>query len=148
MLSSLLMLGSTNRKMKKINYLCALVWVAYMLSNANMKEGIIFTAVNIGVFLVTFALGQLVKGKYSNTIISVGSILIWSVLIDIVCFYMYPQFVIGQTIFGYIGNGLAFNAKYVFVNIFALAIAHVLGFVANRIKLEASISANKTVDEK
>lgn len=133
MLNSLLMLGSTNKKMKKINYLCAAAWVAYMLMNANLKTGLIFAVVNSIVFLITFELGQVVKGKYSNTIVSVFSILIWSILIDVACFYMYPQFTMGQSIIAYIGNGIAFNAKYVLSNVVALSFVYGCDFVAKKL---------------
>ena len=133
MLNSLLMLGSTNKKMKKINYVCAIIWIGYMLLNAKLKTGLIFTIVNLIVFLSTFVLGQVVKCKYSNTAISIFSIIIWSIVIDIISFYMYPQFTMGQNIISYIGNGVVFNARYIFSNIAVLSAVYGLDYATKKI---------------
>ena len=131
MLNSLLMLGSTSKKMGKITYLCAFIWIGYMLMNANLnsKAGLIFTGVNLIVFLITFAIGKIVKGKYSNVAVSIFSIIIWSILIDLACFYMFPQFAMGQNIIGYIGSGIEFNFKYVFSNIFVLSAVYLCDWI-------------------
>lgn len=47
-----------------------------MLLNANLKTGLIFTIVNLIIFLSAFALGEVVKGKYFNTAVSIFSIVI------------------------------------------------------------------------
>lgn len=133
MLNALLMLGSTNQKMKKINFLCVGVWIAYMLMNANLETGLAFTIVNLIIFLGVVTLGKLAKGKCSNTVVSVFSILIWSVLIDVVCFYMYPQFAITQNILGYIESGILFNLKYAFSNAIVLAFVYACDFVTNKL---------------
>ena len=145
MLNSLLMLGSTNKKMKKINYVSAIIWIGYMLLNANLKTGLIFTIVNLVVFLSTFALGQVVKGKYSNIAISIFSIIIWSVLIDIISFYMYPQFTMGQSIITYISNGIAFNAKYVFSNVAVLSAVYGLDFATKKISALLKMKKEKVL---
>ena len=116
MLNSLLMLGSTYNKSKRINIVFAISWIAFMLMGSDLKNGLVFTVMNIMAFTLVFGLGRLVKGKYSNKIVAVSSILIWSVLIDSIAYFLYPQFTIGQTIFGYIGSGIIFNYKYVFYN--------------------------------
>jgi len=132
MLNALLMFGSTNKKMKKINWFCMIMWFIFMFMNADFKTGAIFTLINAAVFFFTFGLGQFAKGKYSNTIVSVCSILIWSILIDIISFYMYPQFTMGQNIIGYIYNGIVFNAKYILLNIFVLSILYGYEFMVNK----------------
>lgn len=116
MLGSLLMLGSTNNKLKKVNYIFAIMWIIYMLSNANLESGMLFVIANIFAFGVVFVLSKLLKGKYSNMVLSVCSILIWSVLIDIITFFAYPEFATGHNIAGYIFNGILFNLKFVFTN--------------------------------
>ena len=134
MLNALLMLGSTNKKMGKINWVCSIIWIAYMLMNSNLKTGLIFTVMNAVVFFIIFGIGQMVKGKYSNAVISICSILIWSILIDTITFFVYPQFTMGQNIIGYIYNGIIFNAKYILSNIVALFVIYGCNFMVNKIR--------------
>lgn len=134
MLNSLLMLGSTSKKMGKINFLCVIMWIGYMLMNANLETGLFFAIVNLIVFLITFGLSKIVKGKLANSAVAVFSILIWSILIDTITFFMYPQFTMGQNIVGYIFNGIVFNAKYVLSNIIVLCLVYGCDFMMNKIK--------------
>lgn len=133
MINSLLMLGSTARKNKKVNIIFAITWISYMLINANLKTGLNFVIVNIITFAVIFGLGQLIKGKYSNAFISISSVLIWSVLIDIICYFMFPQFVVGQNIITYVWNGILFNYKHIFTNALVLGIVNGVEFSVKKI---------------
>ncbi len=142
MLNSLFMLGSTNKKLKKGNYLFCMLWISYMLLNANLKSGLIFVVANIFTFMVVFILCQKIKGKYSNTIMSIASILIWSILIDIITYFMYPQFVGAQNIISYIFNGILFNYKYIFTNILVVVGINGLEFIFKKI---TQIQTNKNL---
>lgn len=121
MLNSFLMLGSTYNKNKKVNIIFAFAWIIFMILGSNLKSGLIFTIMNFISFGIVFALGKIFKGKYSNKVVAVFSVLIWSILIDIICYFLYPSFTMGQNILAYIGNGILFNYKYVGYNILALA---------------------------
>jgi len=110
------MLGSTYGKSRKFNILFAISWIAFMLIGANLSTGIVFVIANIAAFGVVFGLGQLFKGKYSNKAVAIFSVLIWSVVIDIICYFLFPQFTMGQSIFAYISGGIAFNARFIFTN--------------------------------
>jgi hypothetical protein len=116
MINSLLMLGSTYKN-KKINIFFITAWVIFMLQGANLKTGLVFPAMNLIAFGLVVGLGKLFQGKYSNKVIAVSSVLIWSVIIDIMCYYLYPQFTMGQNILTYIANGILFNYKYVGYNV-------------------------------
>lgn len=50
MINSLLMLGSTTKKNRKMNIMFAMLWLGYMLLNANFKTGLNFVVANIIVF--------------------------------------------------------------------------------------------------
>jgi len=116
MLNSILILGSTYNKNKKLNIIFAITWIAFMLIGSNLKTGLIFTVMNLMSFGLVFGLGKVFKGKYSNKVVAIFSVLIWSVIIDIICYFLYPQFAMGQNILQYIGSGILFNYKYVVYN--------------------------------
>ncbi|NCC71097.1 hypothetical protein EOM09_05950 [bacterium] len=66
---------------------------------------------------------------------SVFSILVWSVLVDVVCYFAFPSMIFGQTIFTYILNGILFNFKYVFYNILYLFLLEVTPLLMSKLKL-------------
>ena len=148
MLNSLLMLGSTYNKNKKLNIIFAVAWIIFMLLGSNLKTGIgiRFTIMNFVTFGLVFALGKMFKGKYSNKVISISSVLIWSIIIDSICYFLYPQFTMGQSIVSYIGNGILFNYKYIFVNALAVAIITLVSKIriANRIERELQLNPIKS----
>lgn len=123
--------SSRNNKNKKVNIIFAIVWIIFMLLGSNLKTGLIFTIMNFMSFCIIFILGQVLKGKYSNKIFSISSILIWSVIIDVICYFLYPQFTMGQNILTYIGNGILFNYKYIFYNIFLVSVIYSIRYLAN-----------------
>ena len=47
--------------------------------------------------------------------------LIWSIVIDVICYFLYPQFTMGQNMVMYISNGILFNYKYVGYNMLVVA---------------------------
>lgn len=51
-----------------------------------------------------------------NTILSVCLILVYSLFIDIIGYYILPSWAEGRSLIQYITNGFLFNYKYVFVN--------------------------------
>ena len=131
MLNSVLLLGSTYNKSKKMNIIFAIAWIIFMLLGSNLKTGLIFTIMNLISFCIIFTLGKVFKGKYSNKIISISSILIWSIIIDVICFFLYPQFTMGQNMLTYISNGILFNYKYIFYNILLVSGVHCIKYLLN-----------------
>lgn len=116
MFGSLLMLGSTNRKCGKMNYMFAVLWIIYMLFGSNFQTGLMYVIINFLVFALVFLIGKIIKGKYSNQLVSIFSIVLWSALIDTICYYFYPKFVLGQSLISYVGNGIYFNIRFALVN--------------------------------
>lgn len=132
MLNSLLILGSTYSTIKKANKLFAIIWIIYMLLTSNFKTGLIFIIMNFISFTIVFIFGKIFENKYSNTIISIFSILIWSIIVDIICYFIYPQFTMRQNILMYIGNGILFNYKYAVSNALFIGTINAMLFLRNK----------------
>mgnify|MGYP003288638773 CR=1 FL=1 len=134
MINSLLMLGSSYNKDKKISYVFMISWIAYMILGHQFALGAVFPIVNAIAFLVVTICINLIKNRVANTILSVISILLWSVLIDMICYFMYPALTMGQNMFQYIFQGILFNYRYVFSNILAVACINGVIWLKNNIK--------------
>jgi len=132
MLNSILMLGSTYES-KKLNLLFALGWILFTLFRSDFSHGIglQFTIINFSVFSLVFLLGKLFAGRYSNKIISVFSILIWNILIDTTCYFLFPQFSMGQSLLLYVSNGILFNYQFIFSNVLIVATIQFLSLFVN-----------------
>jgi hypothetical protein len=116
MINSLLILCSTYNSEKNIKRFFIIGWFVYMLIGSNLMTNLTFTALNFISFILVVILGKVFRGSCSNKIVSILSILIWSIIIDIICYFLYPQFN-GGNILIYVVNGLSFNYKYLFINI-------------------------------
>ena len=66
-------------------------------------------------------------------------------MIDIISFYMYPQFTMGQNIISYISNGVVFNAKYVFLNVAVLSAVYGLDFATKKVSLLLKMKKEKVL---
>lgn len=131
MLNSLFMLGSSFNKNRKVSLAFMIGWIVYVVINQLYLGW--FAIVNAITFLVITVSINLVKNKKLNTMLSIFSILIWSITIDIICYYMYPLFTINQNIFEYIWQGIVFNYKYIFSNIIAVYSIYLLDLVIDKI---------------
>ena len=133
MINSLFMLGSSFNKNRKVSVVFMIAWVAYIIIN-QLYLGL-FLIVNAIVFLIVTISINLVKNKKVNIILSIFSVLIWSVIIDIICYYMYPLFSSNQNIFGYVWQGILFNYKYIFSNAIAISIIYGIDVVIEKIEI-------------
>jgi hypothetical protein len=120
-------------------------WAIYLVYFATTSIGNFeFFIINVIVFGVVMLVGRRFKGKY-NTLYSLCSIIIWSICIDIVCFFAWPQFVFGQSLIQYIGAGIAFNIKFFGGNLFLFAgfkaLKHLLSKVKFKVKSLAGAQA-------
>ena len=139
MINSLFMLGSSYNKNRKISIAFMIGWIVYMVLANNFALGIDFVIINAIVFLGVSIGINLVKNKFVNTVLSVVSILIWSIAIDIICYYLYPLKGINQTLFGYVFQGVLFNYKYVFSNTLVICIVNIASEIIK--KLRKSVGA-------
>ena len=134
MVNSLFMLGSAYNKDKRISPLFIISWIIYMLLNYNFSLGYIFPIINISVLLITTISIRSIKNKKLNTILSTISILLWSIIIDIICYFMYPAMTNGQNVVTYVWQGILFNYKYVFINMIALCVINLIIYFKEKIK--------------
>ena len=144
MINSLLMLGGSSNK--NISKIFIVVWIAYMLFGSNLSLGIIFPIVNAITFLTITLLISKIKNKSVNAVLSITSILIWSVIIDIICYYLYPTMSSNITLIQYVFNGILFNYKYVFTNILALSLVKILSSIKINIKAKVRLQENAILD--
>ena len=122
MINSLFMLGSSYNKNRKVSVLFLILWISNMVINYNFSLGIVFPIINASIVILISIVINRIKSKKLNTVLSVLSILIWSIVIDIICYFMFPVMRANQNIIQYIFQGILFNYKYVFINIFAISI--------------------------
>lgn len=137
--SSLIFLNSYNKN-KVWSVLSLFLWIGYMLINQK-NMGLIFSVVNILVFVIVVCSIHYVKNRTANMILSVFSIFFWSILIDVVTYLIYPEFANGMAISNYIVNGIIFNSKYIFSNIAILLVVEIATVIFSSIK---NIMLNKT----
>lgn len=116
MLNSLLIFGSSYNKSKKISILSFALMIVNVLFVQYGKMGIDFVLINL-LLMAVITLGiRLISNNKVNATLSVLSILIWSMYIDIVTYFMYSKFAGGLSLPVYVLNGILFNIRYVFVN--------------------------------
>lgn len=127
MINSLLMLGGSSNK--KISKVFIVTWLAYMVFGSNLSLGLTFPIINGITFLAITLLISKIKNNKVNAVLSIASILIWSVTIDIICYYLYPTMSSNITLINYIFNGILFNYKYIFTNVLALSLIKGLSII-------------------
>lgn len=127
MINSLLMLGGSSNK--KISKVFIVTWLAYMVFGSNLSLGLTFPIINAITFLAITLLISKIKNNKANAALSIASILIWSVTIDIICYYLYPTMSSNITLINYIFNGILFNYKYIFTNVLALSLIKGLSII-------------------
>ncbi|MGD9901450.1 MAG: hypothetical protein AB7S44_02805 [Spirochaetales bacterium] len=113
-----LLLFAASLRSKKVFYIFALsAWAVFMLINYNYSMGIGFAILNFEVvFLITYLIRKFNRG---NLVLAVLSVLVYSIFIDIICFFMFPTFTFGVDLFTYVYNGIIFNYKPIILNIIA-----------------------------
>ena len=144
MINSLFMLGSSYNKNKIVSCIFFIAWIVYMLIGSDLSLGLTFPIINAIVFIIISISINLVKNRKLNTILSVFSILIWSIVIDIICYFLYPMMVGEQSIFSYIFQGILFNGKYIFSNIIAVGIISMIETLVQRAMQKEKIGMVRT----
>lgn len=124
MLNSLLLFFASNNKIKYLPIVSLIAWIIVYVLKTDFEYGVIFPLVSIVVFTaLSMLIAFFTKGKL-NTGLSTVSILIWSIIIDTISFFMFPEYVT-STFLAYIWAGIVFNFKYVFVNIAAVCAMYI-----------------------
>lgn len=143
MLNSLLLFGGSFGKNKNVARIISLILIVNLLVIQLGKVSLVFTLFNLAIMAgVTYCVRK-ISNKRVNAVMSIMSILIWSVLIDIISYFIFP--LAGNTnILQYVFNGLVFNAKYVFVNAIAYVTIETISYVINKIRV-SNVSVNNEV---
>ncbi len=114
MINSLLLYFSCYRTKKYLNFMFFIFWLINFLVVKRDSLNQVFTFINLFVFLIVMNLCLI---KKTNKYFAPFSVLIYSVIIDIICFYYFPLFNVNMTIFEYILNGILFNYKFIILPI-------------------------------
>lgn len=139
MLNSLLIFGSSYNKSKKISILSFVLMIANVLFVQYGKMGINFVLINL-LLMSVITLGiRVINNNKINATLSVLSILIWSVCIDIVTYYMYSKFAGGLSLPMYVLNGILFNIRYVFANAAVLCGISSIEKIVDKMKVKQNI---------
>lgn len=134
MLHSILLLGSCYNKHKKISMLFTIALIINLLIVQLGHVKISFLLCNIAILTLVSLLNKRINNHSLKFISSSFSILIWSVTIDIVCYYMFPLFNSNLNLFSYIMNGILFNLKYGMINAMILVTLNAIEFGFKYIK--------------
>ena len=86
-----------------------------MVMTTDWSYGIWFPIVNILTMVGIVVLIHLTKG-ITNATLSMISKLIYSVIIDIICYFWFPMFTNGMTLIQYIWSGIVFNWKSLLID--------------------------------
>lgn len=119
MVSSILMLLSQCNGNVKLKNACAFIWMFHLLFKSNFQLTL-FTTINLAIFLLITLSVRKIRNERLNLCGATASILAYSLAVDVVCYYIYPQFVFDQNLLEYAWNGILFNSKYVLSNGLAL----------------------------
>lgn len=61
-------------------------------------------------------------------VLVIFSILIWSIVIDLFCYFLYPELVGSQNVF----QGIVFNSKYILSNTITIGIISIIDYIVKR----------------
>lgn len=116
-MSDLLVMLSGFKTKKWVCNIALICLIIYMLATTQWEYGIAFPLVNIGIMSALSLLIRFTgKQKWINAILSILSKLIYSVIIDIICFYWFPLYDNSMNLFQYILSGIVFNWKSLVIN--------------------------------
>lgn len=134
MLNSILLCGSSYNKYKKVSFVLFAIMLLRLLFVQTNQVINLFTIINAILLGGIPLLINRVKNDKTKKVLSILSIIIWSIMIDVVSFYMLPQLTGGVNLFTYILKGIAFNSKFVISNIMFIVAIEVINKVYNKIK--------------
>lgn len=140
----LIFLASSNRY-KKVSIISMIVWFVFMSSRADFSLGYVFPLVNLFIFILISNISKIYNNRTFNKIYSIFSILLWGACIDLVCYFIFPNMVFGQSIFQYIANGIIFNSKFVIYNILYIFVLEVIMTTLKEINIRKYVFFNKKV---
>ncbi len=124
MINSIILMFSQYNKNKKISNIFKAVWILYAIAASLFNFNQIFIFVNVSAFLSVTGVVYVISKFYSkvNVFLSIISVLIYSLFVDVVCYFVLPNWTQEQSLIQYIINGFLFNCRYVFLNVVVFGI--------------------------
>lgn len=147
--SVLLMCSQYNVLSKKERNIFKILWLFYATLNAIYYNNLIFIPINFSAFVIVTIIISLFENEKINTLLSLISILIYSIVIDIICclggflYLAYSGIKVEQEFLAYITNGCIFNAKYLLINLFMMYTIHFFKQLKIKYRKKRCWSANR-----
>ena len=129
MVHYLLLMLSQYSKNNKFSNIFRMLWLLHTLLCCTWNFNLQFFLVNLTAFLLTTLCIEKISLRFSsivNMLLRIYSILIYSLFIDLMCYYLFPFCVNKIYIFQYITNGWLFNCKYLFAGLSTHVISNLL----------------------
>lgn len=104
MMNSLLLFSGVY--FKKYKFILMALWIGYLIYVTNFSYGYVFPIINAVVGLSSIFLLSFFKKGWS-----IASVLIYSVLIDVISFIVFPMWHADVNLIQYVYNGILFNYK-------------------------------------
>lgn len=119
MFNSIILMFSQYATKSKSSFFFKVGWVLYAILMSFFNNNLWFSVINMIIFFIlTSCITLLSKiNPKVNEIMSVCSVMIYSLLVDIACYYLLSGYSAQQSLKHYIINGLLFNCKSLFLNI-------------------------------
>lgn len=115
MLNSILLFLSSYNFTKKYKFVFIIALIINFIVVNNKFFANYFTYINL---LITLFIILICSFRKTNKYLSAVSMLLYSIFIDIYCFFFFPLFDINISLFEYIFNGILFNAKFIITPVF------------------------------
>lgn len=142
-MADLLVMFSGFKTKRSICNISLVLLVMYMLLTTQWEYGIAFPLVNISLMVVLSVLIRLTgKWKWINATLSILSKLVYSISIDIICFYWFPLYDSSMNLYQYIVSGIIFNWKSLVINTTVFLIIVISKLVLER-KYESKIISTR-----
>jgi len=137
MVNSLLLMAMVNKKIPK--FLPWALYLGYFMVTTIGNPRFFF--VNLVVYTTVMLITRKITDGKVNQVVSILSILIWSVCVDMVDYFMWPAMNFGRSLPQYVWDGIVFNYKLVFLNV--AVYAAVAGLVYATKKVTALVYSKK-----
>lgn len=118
MVNSVVLMLSQYGKNGKMQNFFMFMWFIIVAVISSVNFSFAFLIFELIAFLLTTGCIRVINRLNSDIseLMSVSSILIYSIFIDVLCYGFFHECTANQSLIAYIMNGLAFNLKYVALN--------------------------------
>ena len=119
MWNSLILMLSQYDKNRKVADIFKCMWFIYLSIIMFFNFNLMFFFIEVGSFLLTTIFIRLISwfAPKANATLSIFSILIYSLFMDIICYNVLPVWSENQSLLQYVISGFMFNGKYIFLNV-------------------------------